>query len=82
MSTGQKPATKPATWGWENAVYTLFGALGCYVGVWVGPLIHTWDPAKWETPMPDLYAAIGGMGIGYALAAILNGMIVGMRTGK
>jgi hypothetical protein len=77
MSTGQKQPTKPATHGWEGVVYTIFGALGCYFGVWVGPHIH-----KWEHDSPDVYAAIGGMGIGFLLASILNGMIVGMRTGK
>ena len=74
MSTGQKPSAKPITLGWEHVIYTAFGALGCYLGVWVGPSLH-----KWEHSAPDLYAAFAGMGIGYILAAILNGMIAGMR---
>jgi hypothetical protein len=78
MSTGPKPPVKQASWGWENAIYTLFGAIGCYVGVWVGPSIHEWKP-EWIPSMPDLYAAIGGMGIGFILASIANGMIAGMR---
>jgi hypothetical protein len=74
MST---PPSKLQTGGWEHVVYTLFVALGTYLGVWLGPSIH-----EWKSSAPDLYGAIAGMGIGFVLGSIANGFIAGVREGR
>jgi hypothetical protein len=63
---------------WERVLYAFCGALGCFLGVWLGPKLTSWESAS----VPDPYGAIGGLGVGFILASFLNGFLAGLRSGS
>jgi hypothetical protein len=78
MASEPKPSAKPLPNYWERVLYCVFGALGCFLGVWLAPSITGWSHENG----PDPFGALGGMGLGFGLASVLDGVVAGMRPGK
>jgi hypothetical protein len=70
MTTGQTPTDGPSAGRFNRFLFVVCGGVGCFLGVWFGPRLTGWNDAN----SPDPFAALAGMGIGFAVATIVSGL--------
>lgn len=71
MASEQKPPGDPRASRFYRTLYAVCGGVGCFLGVWFEPRLTGWrDP---NSPAP--FSALGGMGIGFAVAEIISGLV-------
>ena len=71
MTTGQPPSGEPQVNRFTTILFSICGGVGCFLGVWFGPRITGWsDPNS-----PDPFSALAGMGVAFAIATIIKGLV-------
>jgi hypothetical protein len=71
MASGQTPTNGGGESRFQRALFAVCGGVGCFLGLWFGPRLTGWN----DPNSPDPFSALAGMGVGFALATIISGLV-------